>query len=202
MLTLWKSQVVPNLDYGAPLTDPLTQEQRRRIEGLQRSFTDKINIPKNIKCYYDRLEYLKLYSLQRRRERYSIILTWKILEGFVPNLKKNSIQLAHGPEHRNGRMCKVPKHRANYQLLFENSFCVRGPNLFNALPMHLRNTSGEHVRLDTFKHRLDKWLSKIKDEPPLDGVVLTTYDNSLVNWRNLLRKKKDRTTHLPFSGGD
>ena len=29
---------------------------------------------------------LKLYSLQRRRERYIIIYVWKILEGLVPNL--------------------------------------------------------------------------------------------------------------------
>ena len=29
---------------------------------------------------------LKLYSLQRRRDRYTIIYVWKILESIVPNL--------------------------------------------------------------------------------------------------------------------
>ena len=32
------------------------------------------------------LEVLKLYSLQRRRERYGIIYVWKIINGLVPNL--------------------------------------------------------------------------------------------------------------------
>ena len=36
--------------------------------------------------YSKRLDVLKLYSLQRRRERYDIIYMWKIIEGLVPNL--------------------------------------------------------------------------------------------------------------------
>ena len=93
----------------------------------------------------------------------------------------------------------------NYRGLKENSFCVLGPMLFNALPKHLRNISGEHVKLDTFKHRLDAWLSTLVDELPLDGIVLQTTDNSLVNWRNLLRSlqnQEDRTARLPYRGGD
>ena len=35
--------------------------------------------------YSKRLETLKLYSLQRRRDRYSIIYVCKIVEGLVPN---------------------------------------------------------------------------------------------------------------------
>ena len=35
--------------------------------------------------YSDRLSLLRLYSLQRRRERYCIIYVWKIIEDFVPN---------------------------------------------------------------------------------------------------------------------
>ena len=36
--------------------------------------------------YSERLVSFKLYSLQRRRERYCIIYVWKIFEGLVPNL--------------------------------------------------------------------------------------------------------------------
>ena len=36
--------------------------------------------------YNERLKALKLYSLQRRRERYCIIYVWKVLEGLVPNV--------------------------------------------------------------------------------------------------------------------
>ena len=35
--------------------------------------------------YYDRLKRLNLMSLQRRRERYILIHTWKIINNFCPN---------------------------------------------------------------------------------------------------------------------
>ena len=51
-------------------------------------------------CTY--LEVLKLYSLQRMRERYGIIYVWKIIEGLVPNLS-DPITFS---DHR-GRACVV-----------------------------------------------------------------------------------------------
>ena len=36
--------------------------------------------------YWERLHVLKLYSLQRRRERYIIIHIWKITLHMVPNI--------------------------------------------------------------------------------------------------------------------
>lgn len=36
--------------------------------------------------YWVVLKYLRLFSLQRRRERYHIIYTWKILEDLIPNI--------------------------------------------------------------------------------------------------------------------
>ena len=38
------------------------------------------------KDYSEALKNLKLYSLQRRRERYIILHTFKIFEGLVPNI--------------------------------------------------------------------------------------------------------------------
>lgn len=57
------------------------------LEQVQRLFTrrlvgDSIN-------YWERLKHLRLYSLQRRRERYIAIYVWKILEGMVPNPTHN-----------------------------------------------------------------------------------------------------------------
>ena len=55
------------------------------VEKVQRSFTKFISGMTGL-SYTERLTVLKLYSLQRRRERYIIIYVWKILEGLVPNL--------------------------------------------------------------------------------------------------------------------
>ena len=54
--------------------------------------------------YNDRLVYLKLHSLQRRRERYCIIYVWKIIEGLVPNFS-NAIVCSYSD--RRGRSCIV-----------------------------------------------------------------------------------------------
>ena len=57
------------------------------LESVQRSFTRHIQ-GMSSHSYTDRLSLLKLYSLQRRRNRYSIIYIRKILENVVPNLDK------------------------------------------------------------------------------------------------------------------
>ena len=199
MLTLFKLQVVSKLDYGVPLTNPNTQEIRKRLEGVQRSLTAKIIVPDHVNDYYERLKYLKLYSIHRRGERYTIIYMFKIIQGLVPNLTRNPIQTYNTSRH--GMMCKIPRVTPHFTELFENSFCVRGPKLFNALPPHLRNCCGEQIKTDTFKHRLDAWLSQLKDEPPIDGVVLRTHNNSIANWKHLRCTNEDRTPP-PARGGD
>ena len=55
------------------------------VEKVQRSFTRFISGMEGLP-YPERLTVLKLYSPQRRRERYINIYVWKILEGLVPNL--------------------------------------------------------------------------------------------------------------------
>ena len=110
-----------------------------------------------------------MYSLQRRRERYLIIYTWKVLEGLVPNLSSNPIQ--ERSSDRRGRSCvekPINRHTSvKIQSLRSNSFAVMGPRLFNIMPKFIRDTSG--VTVDVFKHRLDKYLSSIPDEPQVRG---------------------------------
>ena len=50
------------------------------------------------------LEVLKLYSLQRRRERYGIIYVWKIIKELVPN---RSDPITCSFSDRRGRACVV-----------------------------------------------------------------------------------------------
>ena len=84
MLTLYTSMVRSRLEYCCPLWDPSSIEDIRTLEEVQQSFTSKI-ISVNHLSYWDRIKHLNLYSLQRRRERYSIIHMWKILSHHSPN---------------------------------------------------------------------------------------------------------------------
>ena len=116
--------------------------------------------------YWDRLKHYRLYSLERRRERYCIIYIWKILEGLVPNPNIRSYDAG-----RRGRLCAIPpmnnKAPKWTQNLREASFGVRAARLFNCIPCHIRDLTGCNV--DKFKKDLDDWLKNIPDEPLVKG---------------------------------
>ena len=63
-----------------------------QLEKIQRSFTKHITGMQGLD-YSDRLVFLKLHSLQRRRERYCIIYVWKIIEGLVPNFSNPIVHI-------------------------------------------------------------------------------------------------------------
>ena len=67
-------------------------------------------------------------------------------------------------------MCEVRKlkGKASVQNLRRQSFQVAGPKLWNCLPKNVRNFRGNQ---DEFKQILDKFLSKVPDEPKADGLI-------------------------------
>ena len=81
---LYKSLVRSLLEYCCPLWDPVKVTEIQLLEGVQRTFTNRIDGLENMN-YWERLSHLKLMSLQRRRERYTILMMWKILHNVVPN---------------------------------------------------------------------------------------------------------------------
>ena len=186
MKTLWKSLVLPILDYCSQLWCPIKQGQIQQIEAIQKSFTHKIKLDRKYD-YWDRLSKLKLYSLQRRRERYRILYIWKILEKLVPNILRGGdggIEKLH-TSSRNGRTCKIPALNntatAKIKQLREGSLKVHGSQLFNALPRDLRNKT--NCTLPQFKNRLDAFLQQIEDKPLVCGYTAArrTDSNSLIH---------------------
>ena len=90
--------------------------------------------------YWDKLRALRLYSQERRRDRYAVIFIWKISQGLVegytiPFTCRDTrtgrkaepspvLQTAPGP---------VKKAKSA-------SLAVRGSQMFNLLPVNLRNS--------------------------------------------------------------
>ena len=183
MLTLWKQLVLSEHDYCCQIWSPTKAGETQALEAVQKSFVRKIDGTQGM-SYWEQLKNLKLYSLQRRRERYIIIYLWRILEGQVPNLE--STPILSQQHQRRGRECLVPMvSNATSSLVRQAryaSFAIRGPKLFNCLPQTIRNISGCDV--ESFKRALDRFLSGIPDEPPVHGY--TQYrrceTNSLVDW--------------------
>ena len=103
MKTLFKTLVVPHIDYCSQLWMPVKPVEILKIERLQKDFLNRIPALRG-ENYWQKLKMLKMISLQRRQERYRIIYIWKILEGLAPNC---AIQSAQSDDKRLGRKCKV-----------------------------------------------------------------------------------------------
>ena len=67
MTTLYKSLVRSTLEYCCPLWNPRKVAHIQLIEGIQRTFTNRISGLQHLN-YWERLAHLKLMSLQRRRK--------------------------------------------------------------------------------------------------------------------------------------
>ena len=105
MITLWKSLVLPRIEYCSQLWSPTNKGDITRLELLQKNYTRKIHGSYGSN-YWERLKKFNIFSLQRRRERYQIIYIWKILQNFVRNVGESGIK--HQFSLRNGRTCIIP----------------------------------------------------------------------------------------------
>ena len=183
MLTLWKTQVLCHLDYCSQLWSPTKTGAIQSLELLQKAFFSKVKGLRS-RCYWDQLIQLKAYSLERRRERYRIIYIWRILEGQVPNLLSTPVE--YHLNVRRGRLCKIPRVSpsapGSIQSVRYASLAVKGPRLFNSLPMALRNLSG--CTTEQFKRNLDRFLAKIPDQPLIPGLTQCRRidTNSIIDW--------------------
>ena len=63
------------------------------------------------------------------------------------------------------------------QTLYDNSFGVFGPRLWNIIPSHLYPIAD----LQQFKIKLTEFLNSFPDEPPVSGYSCTNR-NSLLDW--------------------
>merc|ERR1712105_76008 len=106
--------------------------------------------------YHQRLKKLKLYSLERRRERYLIINAWQQVEG----LAENTLGLKARRTGRSRRIVSIniplgvnkKRIKEKDRTLIHNLTARKMERLFDALPLGIRNIT-EKMK-DTFKHYL------------------------------------------------
>ena len=189
MLTLFKSLVLPHLDYCSQLWSPNKQQEIDQLEQIQRTYTSKITGSDNL-TYIQRLEKFKLYSLERRRERYLVIYAWKILEGLVDNpndkvASRNHVRLGRIidiPSWTNSNSTKISNQKHNF-------FLKKAPRMFNKLPRQIRDISGTEVQ--SFKRAVDHFLQNIPDHPTAGSLPIhrEAATNSLESWLPLIKRK-------------
>ena len=171
MMCLFRSLVVPIMDYGSIIWNPSKRKDIQAIEQIQRNFTKRLNNLSEY-SYYERLKHLEIYSMERRRQRYEILYIFKILKHQVPNVglkwkffPRRGRELIPPPVRRNSRQSAVTMRR--------NSFRGSAAYTFNCLPMCLRNID-LNTPMPTIKRTLDRFLKTVTDEPVLNGCTRST----------------------------
>ena len=179
-MTLFRAMVVPHLEYCCQLWFPNLLRDIRSLEAVQRSFTARISGVGHLN-YWERLQKLNLYSLERRRERYVVLYAFKIIKNLVPNFQDERFQIKTYYSVRGGLLCRIPTisraPTAKIRNQIENSFAVQAPKLFNSLPADMRKFQGS---FPVFKSKLDKFLSKVPDKPCTPGYHQPAASNSIV----------------------
>ena len=179
-MTLFNALILSRLDYYSQLWSPHLIRHIIQIEKVQRSFTKFITGMRDC-SYSDRLSLLRLYPLQRRRERYCIIYVWKIIEDLVPNFSK-PIVCTHS--ERRGRYCVVSHVNIGRSgTLAYNSFRWRAIRLFNSMLKFIRCITACSVY--SFKHTLDSYLMNIVDNPCVPGFNNSLDGGDCIKWRTL-----------------
>ena len=125
------------------------------------------------KSYADRLVDLKIYSLERWRERMQILYLYKMILGTVPNpgfkwkyCPRNKLRVTPKTSHKQGWIHTVRN----------SSFAVIGPKLFNMLPSNIRKRPNpnktDKQNVSDFKKAVDKYLEGIPDVPGQQNSLL------------------------------
>ena len=174
MRCLLKQLIVPQVEYGCVIWHPRSQQHTTLLESVQRRYTKKFpcywvhnNELDRYEChtsYADRLKYLKIFSLERRRERYVILMIYTVAIKHIVNPDLVVEVDQRGRWYVQRKFTKNPTIPTWIQYARNNGFHSFGPSLFNSLPGHLRikvespAASGRQAQVSSFKRKLDKFL--------------------------------------------
>ena len=147
MLTILRSLIQPRLDYCSQLWSPRDQSAINRLESVQRQFISQIRDDSlAVMNYWERLSHLRVYSQERRRERYQICFLWKQTQGLL-----SGYELQWQWSDRRGRLAvpkRIPRDApSRVKKARERSLGVHGAHLFNLLPKSLRNENSGDFEL-------------------------------------------------------
>ena len=130
--------------------------------------------------YWKKLKVLRLYSQERRRERYVVIFLWKITQGLVSGY--NTVLFTPSSCRTGRKAVPATVNRTSPAVVKsarERSLAVKGAMLFNCLPIHIRNS--DHGDVAMFKNHLDLYLEGVLDQPTIQGLVRGVESNSLLH---------------------
>jgi hypothetical protein len=154
-ILLYKTLVRSHLEYANAVWRPNLKKHINQLEKVQRRATKCIPSLQNLP-YEERLQRLKLPSLEYRRARGDMIQTYKILNNIDALDPGNFFELCNNNRTR-GNSQKIVKQRFKTEIR-KNVFSNRVVNNWNSLPESVISAPS----LNSFKNRLDKeWADRM-----------------------------------------
>ena len=157
MTPLFKGIVRPILEYGNVVWCPYMVKDITRVENVQRHFTKYIVGMKGL-SYQQRLEKIKLPSLEYRRVRGDLIEVYKIVhQKYDPVITNTLFTISENKKNTRKsnslNLCKPSFNKQQYKMFFTN----RVINLWNSLPEEIVNAP----TLNNFKNKVYRLFSDI-----------------------------------------
>ena len=160
ILKLYKSLVRPHLDYAVPVWKPYLRKDINLLEGVQRRMTRLIPGMRD-KTYEERLEELKLMSLEQRHTRQDLITFYNITQKNI-SIDLDGITEIIGNETTRGNSLKI---RPRYTRLE-----IKRNTYFNRIWKHWNGLPEEVVKagsINSFKDKLQSHMIVKGHWPPI-----------------------------------
>ena len=123
--------VRPILEYASVIWSPYHIGEIAKLESVQRRFTKRL-VGLRYLTYFDRINFLKLDSLEERRLRFDLMFTYKILFGLV-NVNWSNMFAFNVLTSTRGHSYKLYAKTSRVNVR-HNFFCNRVVNVWNRLP--------------------------------------------------------------------
>jgi hypothetical protein len=123
--------VRPILEYASVIWSPYHIGEIAKLESVQRRFTKRL-VGLRYLTYSDRINFLKLDSLEERRLRFDLMFTYKILFGLV-NVNWSNMFAFNVLTSTRGHSYKLYAKTSRVNVR-HNFFCNRVVNVWNRLP--------------------------------------------------------------------
>ena len=159
---LFKTLIRPILEYGNSVWTNGLKKYRNLVENVQRKFTKHIKGLNEVP-YEDRLDKIKLPSLEFRQMRGDMIQVFKIANNYYDPLTTNSIFEFNKNSRLRGHNLKISKKRVN-KTKFASFFSNRFVNSWNKLPSFIVNSKS----INEFKNKFDDYNKNIMYKINLD----------------------------------
>lgn len=139
----------PTLEYASSVWNPYAKKSIYKLEGVQRYFTKRIPQLASLP-YFERLAFLNLDTLERRRLKTDLVSYFKITKG-ISVFPRDYLDICYSVDFTRSKPVYLRKSIAGTQACYY-SFFNRAVDCWNCLPALLLECDSLH----SFKSQLDK----------------------------------------------